>query len=196
MKGNPQLTSYRPISILPIVSKVLERHVSNNIIDHLEEVAPIAPNQWGFMPGRSTTSALLSITNIYSCLQAMDMGHDVCAIFFDIRKAFDSVSHRSLMKKLKRIGLDDYLLHLLHTYLTNRKQIVVVDGESSEELPVLSGMPQGSVLGPLLFLIYINEVTSRVSDGSYTVLFADDIALYRVITSSDDHDYMCKKVTI
>ena len=153
-------SNYRPISILPIVSKVLERHISSIIMDHLEEVAPISPNQWGFMPGRSTTSALLSITN--TCLQALDDGYDVCTVFFDIRKAFDSVPHRLLMEKMKTIGLNEYLLHWLHTYLSNRKQIVVVDGESSEELSVLSGVPQGSVLGPLLFLVYINEVTNQV----------------------------------
>ena len=173
--------NYRPISILPIVSKILERHISSIIMDHLELAAPISSSQWGFMPGRSTISALLS-----SCLQALDMGYDVCTIFFDIRKAFDSVPHRFLMEKMRMIGLDDYLLHWLHTYLTNRKQIVVVDGESSGELSVLSGVPQGSVLGPLLFLVYINEVTNQVSDGSNAVLFADDIALYRVITSPDD----------
>ena len=119
-------TNFRPISILPIVSKVLERHISNIIMDHLEHVAPISPNQWSFMPGRSTISALLSITN--TCLQALDDGHDVCTIFFDIHKAFDSVPHQLLMEKLKVIGLNDYLLHWLHTYLSNRKQVVVVDG--------------------------------------------------------------------
>ena len=145
-------------------------------MDHLEEVAPISPNQWGLMSGRSTTSALLLITN--NCLQALDMGYEVCTVFFNIRKAFDSLPHRALMDKLLLIGLDDYLLHWLHTYLTNSKQVVVVDGETSEELSVLSGVPQGSVLGPLLFLVYINEVSSQVSDGSFAVLFADDIALY------------------
>ena len=177
--------NYRPISILPIVSKVLERHIASIIMDHLEEVAPISSNQWGFMPGRSTTSALLSITN--TCLQALDMGHEVCTIFFDIRKAFNSVPHKALLEKMQMIGLDDYLLYWLHSYLTNRKQTVVVEGESSDELSVLSGVPQGSVLGPLLFLVYINEVTSQVSVGSNVVLFADDIALYRVITTPDDY---------
>ena len=78
--------NYRPISILPIISKILERHVADIIMDHLEEVAPISSNQWGFMPGRSTTSALLSIS--HNCLQALDSGCEVCTIFFDIRKAF------------------------------------------------------------------------------------------------------------
>ena len=177
--------NYRPISILPIVSKVLERHISSIIMDYLEDVSPISANQWGFMPGRSTTSALLSITN--SCQQALDVGYDVCTVFFDIRNAFDSVPHQLLLEKMKRIGLNEYLLHWLHTYLSNRKQVVVVDGESSEELSVLSGVPQGSVLGPLLFLVYINEVSNQASDGSNIVLFADDIALYRVITSTNNY---------
>ena len=79
-------------------------------MDHLEEVAPISSNQWGFIPGRSTISALLSTTN--TCLQALDMGYKVhvCTIFFDIRKAFDSVPHKALMEKKQMIGLDDYLL--------------------------------------------------------------------------------------
>ena len=156
-----------------------------NHLDHHGQVAPISPNQWGFMPGRSTTSALLLITN--NCLQTLDMGHEVCIVFFDIRKAFDSVPHRTLLERLRSIGLDDYLLQWLHSYLTSRKQTVVVYGESSGELSVLSGVPQGSFLGPLLFFVYVNEVTSQVSDGSHAVLFADDIALYRSITSSDDY---------
>ena len=83
------------------------------------------------------------------------MGYEVCTVFFDICKAFDSVPHRALMEKIRLVGLDNYLLHWLHSYLTNRKQVVVVDGESSKELSVLSGVPQGSVLGPLLFLVYL-----------------------------------------
>ena len=81
--------NYRPISTLPIVCKVMERHIACIIMDHLEDVAPISSNQWGFMPGCSTL-ALLSITN--TCLPALDMGYEVCTIFFDVRKAFDSVA--------------------------------------------------------------------------------------------------------
>ena len=91
------------------------------------------------------------------------------------------------MEKMRKIGLHDHLLSWLHSYLSNRSQVVAVDGESSDELSVLSGVPQGSVLGPLLFLVYINDVTSQISAGSNIVLFADDIALYRVITSPVDY---------
>ena len=132
-------TNYRPISILPILSKVLERHISGQIMSHLESVSPTSSNQWGFLPGRSTTSALLSITN--DCLQALDRGYEVCTIFFDIRKAFDSVPHRALLNKLRELQLNEYLLHWLHGYLSGRKQVVVVGGQTSEELSVLSGVP-------------------------------------------------------
>ena len=127
-------TNYRPISILPILSKVLERHISGQIMNHLESVSPISSNQWGSLPGRSTTSALLSITN--DCLQALDRGYEVFTIVFDIRKAFDSVPHRALLNKLRELQLNEYLLHWLHGYLSGRKQVVVVGGETSEELSV------------------------------------------------------------
>ena len=142
-----------------------------------------AHKQWGFLPGRSTTSALLSVT--HNWLQQLDLGFDVCTVYFDLRKAFDSVPHRPLLQKLLDIQLNPYLVQWVSSYLTNRSQKVVVDGTSSPTLPVLSGVPQGSVLGPLLFLIFINDVTTQVSEGSF-LLFADDMALYRTIRSTAD----------
>ena len=91
-------TGYRPISILPIVSKVLERHVKEIIDNHLAESSPISNNQWGFMHHRSSTSALISV--IHDWLSALDSGHEVCVVFFDVRKAFDSVPHVPLLQKL------------------------------------------------------------------------------------------------
>ena len=107
-------------------------------------------------------------------------------MYFDLRKAFDSVPHRPLLQKLLDIQLCPYIVQWLGSYLTKRSQLVVVEGTSSPILPVVSGVPQGSVLGPLLFLIFINDVITQVSAGSSLSLFADDIALYRPISNIAD----------
>ena len=110
-----------------------------------------------------------------------------CCIFFDLKKAFDSVPHSVLLQKLSAIGVDPYIIQWICNYLTCRSQYVVVDGEQSCMLPVVSGVPRGSVLGPLLFLVFINEVVDQVPMDSFMSLFADDIALYRCIKSPIDY---------
>ena len=176
---------YRPISILPVVTKIIERHVKDIILDHLASCAPISPRQWGFMTHRSSVSALIRVIDDWS--HALDEGYEVCVIFFDIRKAFDQVPHQSLLQQLQHMNLDPYLLRWLCSYLSNRSQFVAVEGEKSNILPVVSGVPQGSVLGPLLFIMYINDVASVVSPESEINMFADDIALYRIIKTSSDY---------
>jgi len=135
----------------------------------------------------------LSATNEW--FKISDDGADVGAISFDLSKAFDSVPHKALLEKLKDIGLNRLLLKWITDYLTNRKQQVVVNGETSEELPVLSGVPQGSVLGPLLFLIYINGIDDiPLSPGTKLVIYADDVLLYKPIRSAVEYALLQKDV--
>ena len=120
------------------------------------------------------------LLSVHDWLNSMEDGHEMGAVFFDLNKAFDSVPHRQLISKLRAIGLDDYLVSWITNYLTNRSQSVVLHGETSDLLPVTSGVPQGSVLGPLLFLLYVNDVNNvALSEGSKLILYADDILLYR-----------------
>ena len=153
------VSNYRPISLLSIASKLLERHIHWLITSHLELYFPINLHQWGFQSKKSTTAALLDVFNTWA--KAVDEGKEVCAIYFDLRKAFDSVPHRSLIDKLETIGLNQYILRWVVYYLSGRSQYVVLNGERSPTEMVLSGVPQGSVLGPLLFLIYVNDSTSQ-----------------------------------
>ena len=190
-KGNEYKSpsNYRPISLLSVTSKLLERHFHQLIADHLSDNHSLANTQWGFQPAKSTVSALLSTT--YDWLEEMEAGRDICSVFLDLKKAFDTVPHQSLMEKLVRLNLNPFILQWLCSYLTNRQQKVVVGGEESGTIPVISGVPQGSVLGPLLFLIYIDGVTRiPLSEGSKLVLYADDMLLYRRISSPEDFNIL------
>ena len=178
--------NYRPISLLPLLSKLLERHFHGLIIQHLQLHQILSDLQWGFLEGRSTVTALIKCTDDW--LKTLEDGGEVCTVFFDYRKAFDSVPHRPLIIKLRSLGLDDCIIRWLKSYLSNRMQVVVVDGVESDPLPVLSGVPQGSVLGPLLFLLYINDLPDVVSNTlSRLNLFADDVLLYRTIACAADY---------
>ena len=127
----------------------------------------------------------------------MEKRHDVGAVFFDFSKAFDSVPHLALLAKLRHIGLSQDLISWIHNYLSDRSQCVVVNGATSERVPVSSGVPQGSVLGPPLFPIYIDDLASlTLSSGSRLVLYADDILLYMPITSQADYESLQSDVNI
>ena len=171
-----------PISLLSLVSKVLERHVFNLLYDFCCSHNILSNCQFGFRPGFSTESALLSV--IHSWSTTLDKGNSICSVFFDLSKAFDSVHHSPLINVLSHINLPQFLVSWLQTYLSNRSQQVVIDGYSSTKTHVSSDVPQGSVLDPLLFIIYINNLSflSLLSNASLT-LYADDIVLSQEIYS-------------
>ena len=121
----------------------------------------------------------------------IEAAKEICAVFLDLQKASDSVPHRNLLLVLKQMGLHPTLLKWLCSYLTSWVQRVVVNGETSSEVHAISGVPQGSVLGPLLFVIYINNVTSlSFSPGTQITLYADDILLYKLIGNFDDYHFI------
>ena len=173
--GDPESpVNYRPISILSILSKLLEKHLHDLLSHHLNTFSSLSEHQWGFTSRKSTTSALISYA--HDCQEALDCGNELCSVFFDLSKAFDTVPHQQLLFKLSELQVDPFLIRWVSNYLTDRTQSVVLGGAQSNPLPVVSGVPQGSALGPLLFLIYINGVSASVTDSKIT-LYADDIAV-------------------
>ena len=177
-KGNRQLkTNYRPISLLPICGKILEKIIFDNVYSFLNKNDLISKNQSGFRPGDSTIYQLISITSdIYTSFENHD---ETRAIFLDISKAFDKVWHVGLIHKLQCNGVSGNLLNFFKDYLNNRSQRVVLNGIQSEWALLHAGVPQGSVLGPLLFLVYINDLTDNIS--SHMRLFADDSSLFTAV---------------
>ena len=180
--------NYQSISLLSILSKLLEKHLRNLLAKHFEEEYHLAAQQWGFTRGKSTTGALLAATDHWYRL--LEHGHDICAVFFDYSKAFDTVPHRLLLQKLQDYNVHIHILKWLTHYLSKRTQYVCVNGSSSNILPASSGIPQGSILKPLLFIVYINDSTTvPLSDGSM-LLYADDSMLYHPIHAIDDYDHL------
>ena len=163
------INKYRPISFLPLFAKIFENHFTSNNL--------IAKNQSGFRPNDSVTNQLICLVDsIYSSL---DINLDVRSVFLDMSKAFDKVWHEGLLFKLKQNGITGKLLNLLKSYLANRNQ----RGSESGWGIVESGVPQGSVLGPLLFLIYINDLENGIK--SHIKCFADDISLFTIVKDPD-----------
>ena len=168
--------NYRPISLLSIVLKVLERIVLTNIKYHLIQI--INNCQHGFLRGKSYVTNLLEVLDYTG--RILDNGGQVDTIYLDMSMAFDRISHRKLINKLKNCGCGGSLLKWFASYLTGRRQRVTVFGATSNSLPISSGVPQGFMLGPVLFLLYVNDLPDSVST-SQVAMFADDTKLFSTI---------------
>lgn len=172
-KSNPD--NYRPISLLPCISKIMERIIQRQLLHHLQENNILDPNQSGFRPKHSTTTALIKVTDEW--LLAMDEGMYTGAVFVDLRKAFDLVDHKLLLMKLSDIGLKDTALKWFESYLSERRIVTTMNKSISNENILSHGVPQGSILGPLLFSIFINDLP-RIFKQSSVHLYADDTVIY------------------
>ena len=167
-------TKYRPISLTSLCCRTMERLVAAHIVDYLETNSILSPNQFAFRTGYSTEDQLvLTYTEV---ITKVDQGYIVDMIYLDFAKAFDTISHRILLDKLRCLGFDNTLLNWIQAFLTGRTMQVSTAGVNSRSFPVDSGVPQGSVLGPVLFNIYINFITPGL-DCPFKI-FADDFKLY------------------
>ena len=174
--------NYRPISLTSIVCKLMEKIVKDAVLSHLIENNLLSKKQFGFVSGRSTVTQLL--TYLDRCAEIVASGGVVDSIYFDFSKAFDTVPHQRLSVKMKSYGIKGKLLSWIEAFLSGREQRVRVNGELSDSKPVISGIPQGSVLGPLLFVLYINDLPDTVR--SNILLFADDTKIFRRVSTIED----------
>ena len=170
-----KVENYRPISLLPLPGKILEKLVHSQLSTYLEDNELFSNNQFGFRKQRSTSHAISQLLNqIYTNINKTVL---TTAVYVDFSKAFNCVQHSTLLNKLTGLHIDQNLIRWIASYLTNREQRTLANNVYSSYLPVPQGVPQGSVLGPLLYIIYANDIVDRIKNCKFT-FYADDMVLY------------------
>ena len=182
--------NYRPISLTCIICKILESIIKDNITQHFIQNSLFSSKQFGFIKGRSTSVQLINILNIWT--RCLEDGGQIDAVYTDFEKAFDKVPHKRLISKLNAYGLDNKIIIWIENFLQNRKQRVNINGSYSNWHSVLSGIPQGSILGPLLFIVYINDLPKVCEPFCEMFLFADDAKIFKHVKTNSDQTTLQK----
>ncbi len=181
------VNNYRPISVLPVISKIIERNVHNQLYDFFTTNNLLNQCQSGFRKHHSTATTLLDVTD--HILNNMNNGMITGALFIDLKKAFDTVNHKLLLQKLQSYGINGCTLHWFSSYLCKRTQAVSINSTFSDVKNIDIGVPQGSILGPLLFIIYVNTLPDCIN--CKCVMYADDTTL---LFTASDHDTLQKNM--
>jgi ribonuclease P/MRP protein subunit RPP40 len=177
--------NYRPVTLTSIPCKIMESIIRDHIMNYLTINKLISNKQYGFRKGRSTSLQLLHMLDRWT--DFLENGGQMDTIYTDFEKAFDKVSHKRLVQKLNSYGIQPKIINWINNFLVGRNHCVRVNGKRSHWRSVLSGIPQGTILGPLLFIIYINDLPNICTEGTEVYLFADDAKFYKFIKTDIDH---------
>ena len=177
------ISNYRPISLTSLVAKIMERIIQDELLLRTRHL--LSDTQHGFVKDKSCATSILTLSDDISTLLHNNIGCDI--IYFDFQKAFDTVRHDLFLKKLKcRFNIDGTLLRYIKDYLKDRAQRVLLDNSFSDFKPVVSGVPQGSILGPLLFVLFINDISHGLDPNTHINFYADDTKIWRAMYSEYD----------